>query len=159
MKKSAIDVLLNDKKDKWTMLEKRHTGFLVRCNKCGKEQGLSKYMILNNKDECFCSSKKGKAMAKKEALKMYFYMTAEAYATGYGMLEGEELHSYIIDVLKIESPVLAMNSEFCEMVIDAMYEGYKEKKVQRCINCGKLYPACRMYKKACLKKFKDKCVA
>jgi len=158
MKKTAVQILL-EKKDKWTLIEKHKTGFSVKCNKCNKEQKVSSYMLINNKDECFCSSDKGKKMAKKEAMKMYHYIAGEAYDLGYGMLEGEELHSYIIDVLKIESPVLAMNQEFCEMVIDAMYEIYKEKKVQRCVDCGKLYPACRMYKKACLKKFKDKCVA
>ena len=158
MKKTAEEILITDKKDKWTILEKRHTSFLVSCNKCGKEQTVSKYMIQNDKDECFCSSNKGKKMARKEAMKLFHYITDEAYR-GYGMLEGQELVDYIYDVLRIESPIIASNKIFCEMVVEEMYEIYEERKVQRCVNCRKLYPASRMYKKACLKKFKATCVA
>jgi uncharacterized protein (UPF0335 family) len=77
---------------------------------------------------------------------------------GYGLLEGEELEDYIRDILRIESALLAVNEEFCNMVIEAMKEVYKEREVQRCIECGKLYPASRLYKKACLKKFREYCV-
>lgn len=156
-KNVALKKLLEEKKDKWTLISKKETSFYVECNKCGKKQILSKHKIMKDKDECCCSSKQVLGDAKKEAQQIYAYMIKEI--SGYGLLEGEELHDYIRDVLRIESPVIAESKEFCDAVIDAMYDIYEKRKVKRCSHCGRLYPASRLYNDKCMKKYSYQCVA
>ena len=155
-KKTAYEVLL-EKQDKWTIIKKEHTGFIVECKKCGLVQGLSKYLILKDNDECCCSSEKIKSVAKKQAQAIYAYMIKDI--TEYGLLEGEELNDYIRDIVRIDNYLMSFNQVFIDAVILEVQELYKERKVQRCVNCGKLYPASRLYKKTCLKRYKDHCVA
>lgn len=124
----------------------------VKCNDCGAEREFSFSDIKYNKHICQCQGNKGytDTQVNKTAKTILKYMLKDC--EGYGLLEGEELNSYVKDMIRIGGCKIKDTEGFCEAVLDSLYNLMNESGISRCKRCKRLFPPKNLYRGICRKR-------
>lgn len=153
VKPSKKQLLQNtiEEEGNWIVVGSVSDKFTLQCVECGEIAEYTMHQIRLGRHICNCKEDKPLSFdmddVEKQALNIYTYMIRDIEE--YGMLVGEELESYIEDIIRIDRETLKNDEEFIEAVkyrVDYLYE---KKHIEMCKECKRLFPRRHLYKGVC----------